>query len=135
MRLVLNAIILLILFQPFSGCFYCMGGGVLVARQTHIYNKCGMSSGVTITELRIDSFTNNLPSKYSDVEKTRLYLNNDKLYNDPKRLYFSRHCHVPFADSACRFVLKPNTWYSANVANYLQTFFYVDEKGKVVSYD
>ena len=126
MRLLLYIIFLVIVSQQFSSCVLCMGGGTLIAKQNYIYNKCRLPVGVTIFELAVDSFSNARPAKYSLIMESRLYLTDDK--RERKKLFYSKHCY-----SNCPLILKNSTWYSVNVDNYLQTFFYVDNNGKVIS--
>lgn len=124
---------------PFLGCYQCMVGGRLIAKQNYTLNKCGFSSGVQIQEIKVDSFSNNVPAKYSTTKWCRLYDDNRRIDREPKRLYYSKHCdtiHVsPDAKMQCPFKFNNNTWYWARSDNVTASvFIYVNNAGKKISY-
>jgi hypothetical protein len=50
-----------------QSCLQCTTGGQLNIKENYVANVCGLVNGVSIKEIKVDSFKNNIPTKYSTV--------------------------------------------------------------------
>jgi len=89
-----NLTILLVLTTTIflQSCFQCITGGELHINRNYVSNVCGLLNGVYIKEIKVDSFQNDIPTKYTTIRSTSLYRHGASPNNDPKRLYFDKDC-------------------------------------------
>jgi hypothetical protein len=81
--------ILTILLQ---GCLQCITGGQLHVKKNYVSNVCGLLNGVYVREIKVDSFQNDIPAKYTTIRSASLYRQGASPNKDPKRLYFDKDC-------------------------------------------
>jgi hypothetical protein len=117
-------------------CSICIGGGELVVKKNYVYNKCGLLNGVSINEIKVNSFQNNVPSKYIVLRGATLYRQGASPNNDPKRLYFDKDCkenYIYQGDQIIDTIKGPmafnrNAWYLLQNDD-TNVFMFIDDSG------
>lgn len=91
-----NRIWTLLLFSTLAtiltSCLQCITGGQLHIKKSYVSNVCGLVNGVYVKEIKVDSFQNNIPTKYTITRSASLYRQGASPSNDPKKLYFDKDC-------------------------------------------
>ena len=75
-----------------TSCLQCITGGQLHIEKNYISNVCGLVNGVYVREIKVDSFKNEIPSKYKTTLSASLYRQGANPNNDAKKLYFDKDC-------------------------------------------
>lgn len=76
-----------------QGCLQCTTGGQLRIKKSYVSNVCGLVNGVYVREIKVDSFQNDIPVKFTTIRSASLYRPlSPPDYKDPKRLYFDKDC-------------------------------------------
>jgi hypothetical protein len=75
-----------------QGCMQCISGGQLHVKKNYVSNECGLVNGVHVREIKVDSFQNDIPTKYTTIRSATLYRQGASPNNDPKKLYFNKDC-------------------------------------------
>jgi hypothetical protein len=128
-----------ILSFTIQGCLQCISGGNLHIRKKYVSNVCGLVNGVYVSEIRVDSFKNDLPFKYSTISSASLYRQGASPNHDPKRLYYTKDCKRIFLWKNDRiydtlntsFAFKQNSWYQFHSSDaHTDIFIFIDKSGK-----
>lgn len=75
-----------------TSCLQCISGGQLHIKKNYVSNACGLVNGVYVRELNVDSFTNDIPTKYTTIRSASLYRQGASPNKDPKKLFFDKDC-------------------------------------------
>jgi len=75
-----------------QSCLQCITGGQLHIKKKYVSNVCGLVNGVYVRKIEVDSFQNDIPTKYTTIRSASLYRQGASPNNDPKRLYFGKDC-------------------------------------------
>jgi len=123
-----------------QGCLQCTTGGQLHVKKNYVSNVCGLVNGVYVREIRVDSFQNDIPTKYRTIRSVSLYRQlAPPNYNDPKRLYFDKDCRQVYLwnkDNIVDTIKGPmtfakNNWYLFWSRDaHTEIFMFIDKSGK-----
>ena len=88
----LTLLLFLTLLIILTSCLQCITGGQLHIKKNYVSNVCGLVNGVYVREIKVDSFQNDIPAKYTTIRSAPLYRQGASPNNDPKKLYFDKDC-------------------------------------------
>ena len=137
-----NLILLFFCTLPITltSCLQCITGGQLRVKENYVSNVCGLVNGVYVREIKVDSFQNDIPKKYTTIRSAPLYRQlTPPDYNDPKRLYFDKDCKEVYLwtkDNIVDTVKGPmtftkNNWYLFWSSDaHTEIFMFIDNSGK-----
>jgi len=133
-------IILTSCLQCTSGREQCITGGQLHIKKNYVSNVCGLVNGVYVREIKVDSFQNDIPTKYTTIRSASLYRQlAPPNYNDPKRLYFDKDCKETYLWEKDNIVdtvkgtmtFNKETWYLFySIDAHTEIFMFIDKSGK-----
>ncbi len=122
-----------------QGCLQCTTGGELHVKKSYVSNVCGLVNGVYVREIKVDSFQNDIPTKYTTIRSTSLYRPlSPPDYKDPKRLYFDKDCREVYLWDKDKIVdttkgpltFKNENWYLFySMDAHTQIYMFIDKSG------
>ena len=121
-----------------QSCLQCVTGGQLNIKRNYVSNVCGLVNGVYVREIKVDSFQNDIPTKYKTIRSASLYRQGASPNNDPKRLYFDKDCKEIYLWEKDNIVdtvkgpltFKKDTWYLFySKDTHTGIFMFVDKAG------
>jgi hypothetical protein len=122
----------------FTSCVHCITGGKLHIKKNYVSNACGLVNGVYVKEIKVDSFQNYIPSKYTTIRSASLYRQNASPNNDPKKLYFDKDCKEIYLWNKGNIVdtvkgpmtFNKENWYLFySIDAHTETYMFVDKSG------
>jgi hypothetical protein len=122
----------------FQSCLQCITGGQLHIKKNYVSNVCGMVNGVYVREIKVDSFQNDIPTKYTTIRSAPLYRQGASANNDPKRLYFNKDYKEIYLWDKDNIVdtvkgpltFKKETWYLFYSRDaHTEIFMFIDKAG------
>ena len=132
-------IILTSCLQCTSGREQCITGGQLHIKKNYVSNVCGLVNGVYVREIKVDSFQNDIPTKYTTIRSTSLHRPlSPPDYKDPKRLYFDKDCKEVYLWDKDKIVdttkgpltFKNENWYLFySMDAHTQIYMFIDKSG------
>lgn len=134
----LRMLFLLTLPITLTSCLQCISGGQLHIKQNYISNSCGLVNGVYIREIKVDSFQNDAPTKYTTIRSANLHRQGASPNNDPKKLYFDKDCKEFYLWDRENIVdtvrgpikFKNENWYLfTSMDAHTEIYMYVDKSG------
>ena len=121
-----------------TSCLQCISGGQLHIKQNYVSNTCGLLNGVYVREIKVDSFQNDIPTKYTTIRSASLYKQGASPNNDPKKLYFDKDCKEFYLWDKENIVdtikgpitFKNENWYLfTSMDAHTEIYMYVDKSG------
>ena len=121
-----------------QGCLQCITGGQLHIKKNYVSNACGLLNGVSVREIKVDSFKNDIPSKYTTIRSASLYRQGASPNNDPKKLYFDKDCKETYLWDKDNIVdtvkgtmtFNKETWYSFySMDAHTEIYMFIDKSG------
>lgn len=122
-----------------QSCLQCTTGGQLNIKENYVANVCGLVNGVSIKEIKVDSFKNNIPTKYSTVRSASLYRHGASPNNNPKKLYYDKDCKETYLWNSEVIIdtiktpinFKNENWYLFySMDTHTEIFMFIDKSGK-----
>ena len=131
-----------LLFSTFTslltGCLQCVTGGQMHIKKNYVSNTCGLVNGVYVREIMVDSFVNNIPTKYTTIRSASLYRQGSSPSNDPKKLYFDKDCKEVYLWDKNNIIDTVKSQFTFNIENWYlfesmdahtNIFMFIDKSG------
>ena len=126
------------LITALTSCLQCISGGQLHIKKNYVSNACGLVNGIYVRELKVDSFTNDIPTKYTTIRSTSLYRQGASPNNDPKKLFFDKDCKEVYLWDKDKIVdttkgpltFKNENWYLFySMDAHTEIYMFIDKSG------
>jgi hypothetical protein len=121
-----------------QSCLQCITGGQLHVKNNYVSNVCGLLNGVYVREIKVDSFQNEIPAKYTTIRSASLYRKSASPNKDPKRLYFTKDCKQIYLWDKGNIVdtvkgpltVNKDSWYLFSSSDaHVQIYMFIDKVG------
>ena len=122
-----------------TSCLQCITGGRLHIKKNYVSNVCGLLNGVYVREIKVDSFKNGFPVKYTTLRSASLYRQGASPNHDPKKLYFDKDCKKFYLWDKEKvvdtikgpFIFSKEKFYSFHSGDaHTEIYMFIDKSGK-----